>query len=284
MNLPLPSAASCRTRPATPTDTDGLAANWQRRVARAFSRAASGYAEQAVAQAQMAESLGDYFPAQARSIVDVGCGPGSLTPALRRHYPEARLLGVDVTPAMLDEARRRHGANRMAGAGDNHWLCADAARLPLRDGSQDLVVSNLAIQWCLDLPAVLAEFARVTRRGGRTVVNTLAPGTLAEIDLAWSRPTTSSGVLAFSDLATHRQAAALGGWRRIHIRQRQERFYYADLAAVMASIKGVGAQVARDGVRLTRGDIERARARYETLRTRRGLPVSYQCLTLVLEH
>ncbi len=53
--------------------------------------------------------------------------------------------------------------------------------------------------------------------------------------------------------------------------------------AVMASIKGVGAQVARPNARLTRQALTNAQARYESLRTPQGLPVSYHCFTLHLE-
>ncbi len=60
------------------------------------------------------------------------------------------------------------------------------------------------------------------------------------------------------------------------------RFHYPDFAAVMASIKGIGAQPSRPGGRLTRADLARAARRYEALREPEGLPVSYRLLTLEL--
>ena len=53
--------------------------------------------------------------------------------------------------------------------------------------------------------------------------------------------------------------------------------------AVMASIKGVGAQVTRPNAQLTRRELAAAQARFETLREPQGLPVSYHCFTLHLE-
>lgn len=254
--------------------TDARARDWRTRVAHAFSRAAPHYARRATAQHAMGKRLLERLPDHARDVLDLGCGPGDLTAALATHYDAAcTVSGLDLAPGMLAEARRRHpGAIR--------WLCGDAADLPLPSASLDLVVSNLAIQWCPDLDAVLAEIRRVSRPGGRVLINTLAPGTLDEVGRAWERP---AALLEFRDAARHRRAAYAAGFRRVEVTARLERFHYPDLAAVMASIKGVGAQVARSGARLSRADVARAARRFETLRTDAGLPVSYHLLTLDLE-
>ncbi|WP_136247574.1 methyltransferase domain-containing protein [Halomonas borealis] len=248
--------------------------DWHARVAHAFSRAAPRYLERAWAQQAMAERLLARLPAHAQDVLDLGCGPGDLTAELFRRYGAGgRVTGLDLAPGMLDAARQRHGQ-----AID--WRCADAADLPLPNASHDLVVSNLAIQWCPNLDAVLSELTRVLRPGGRALINTLAPGTLAEVGQAWAHP---AALLDFRDAACHRRAAHGVGFRRVEVNERIERFHYPDLSAVMASIKGVGAQVARGGARLSRADVARATHRFEALRTDHGLPVSYHLLTLELE-
>lgn len=77
-------------------------------------------------------------PGTPRTIVDLGCGPGHLTGALRRRWPEAEVLGVDASPAMIDRARRDDP--------DGAYVLAD-----LRDFRPevpvDLVVSNATLQW-----------------------------------------------------------------------------------------------------------------------------------------
>src|SRR6185503_12227478 len=76
-------------------------------------------------------------------IADLGCGPGVSTFELARHLPEARLIGVDIAPRMLNEARRRRRTARLvshlpdASLEQITWLQADAARLPLQPGSID---------------------------------------------------------------------------------------------------------------------------------------------------
>lgn len=257
--------------PARPPSAD-----WQRRVARAFSRAAPRYKCFAAAQHAMGETLWTRLPARADAILDLGCGPGHWSARLADRFGEGgAVTGLDLAPGMLEEARRCHGKRI-------HWLCADAAALPLPDAGLDLVFSNLALQWCPDLEAVLAELHRVLRPGGRALINTLMPGTLAEVSEAWSRPSQPAALLDFRDAACHHRAARLAGFSRIGVGATTQRFHYPDLAAVMASIKGVGAQAAR-GAGLTRADLTRATRRYEALREPAGLPVTYHLLTLELE-
>ncbi|OWV31521.1 malonyl-ACP O-methyltransferase BioC [Halomonas campaniensis] len=248
-------------------------ARWQAQIAHAFSRAAPCYDALATAQRQIGQRLWDSLPHNAYKVLDLGCGTGYWTQQLAERYPHAQITGLDLAPGMLAQARQRYG-------GAVHWQQGDAAALPLSDHSVDLAFSNLALQWCRDIGAVMAELYRVLRPGGQAHITTLLPGTLEEIAFAWQRPeallqppnlASVEWAIGESDLTIARQAATV------------ERFYYANLQAVMASIKGVGAQLPRAHANLTRADIAAAKARYEQLRQPEGLPVSYRCLTLQLE-
>ena len=74
-----------------------------------------------------------------RSVLDLGCGPGAQTEALARALPVARILGVDLLPAMVDEANRRFVE---AGIQDRvQAVVGDMAEPPVAPGSQDLI-------WC----------------------------------------------------------------------------------------------------------------------------------------
>ena len=91
-------------------------------------------------------------------ILDVGAGTGYCTARLAEQFPEAGLFALDIAEGML---RKLHG--RPGLRGKVLRVCGDGESLPLRDSSVDLVFSNLALQWCVDLPAALAEFRRVLR-------------------------------------------------------------------------------------------------------------------------
>lgn len=255
--------------------------DWKHRVAHAFSRAACDYQRLAYAQQIMGERLWPRLPERPAGapwrVLDLGCGPGHWCARLAEHYgPGGSVIGLDLAPGMLRVARQHYGDSI-------RWLCGDAAALPLGEASINLVISNLAIQWCPDLNAVFAELYRILRPGGRALINTLGPGTLEEVRHAWSHPNRPAALLPFQNSASHLAAARLAGFSQMNLSTSQQRFHYPNLAAVMASIKGIGAQTARSGAPLTRADLVRAKHRYENLREPAGLPVTYQLLTLTLE-
>lgn len=85
-----------------------------------------------------------------RELVDLGCGPGNLTGLLLQRWPQAQVLGVDSSPAMLERARARWPALT--------WIEADISRWMPR-GAVDLVFSNAALHWVDDHPHQLRRLA-----------------------------------------------------------------------------------------------------------------------------
>jgi len=102
-------------------------------------------------------------------IADLGCGPGVSTFELARQLPHARLIGLDVAPRMLHEARRRRRTATMA-TGRITWLRADAARLAFKTASLDACTGHSFLYLVADRHAVLAEIRRVLKPGGRLVL------------------------------------------------------------------------------------------------------------------
>jgi arsenite methyltransferase len=98
-------------------------------------------------------------------VVDVGCGAGidSLI-AARMVGPEGRVIGVDMTPVMLEKAQ---AAAEEAGLENVEFREAYAEELPVLDGWADVVSSNGVLNLMPDKPAVLTEMFRVLKPGGR---------------------------------------------------------------------------------------------------------------------
>ncbi len=99
------------------------------------------------------------------TALDVACGPGLLTLDFARHT--AWVTGLDLTPRMLDEARKRA---READVSNVTWTLGDAYSLPFDDDSFSVVVSRFAFHHYQDPSAAFSEMVRVTRPGGKVLV------------------------------------------------------------------------------------------------------------------
>ncbi len=99
------------------------------------------------------------------TVVDLGCGAGlDLMLAARRVGPTGRVIGVDMTDAMLDRAR---AAAAKAGATQVEVRKGLIEALPVESGSVDWVISNCVINLSPEKERVFAEIARVLKPGGR---------------------------------------------------------------------------------------------------------------------
>jgi len=104
--------------------------------------------------------------ASPRTIVDLGCGAGNVTRLLAERWPDARITGVDNSPAMLASAR-----NATAGDSRFEWIEADVGSWTPREGeSPDLVFSNAALHWLDDHQALMAKLLGAVSGGGALAV------------------------------------------------------------------------------------------------------------------
>jgi demethylmenaquinone methyltransferase / 2-methoxy-6-polyprenyl-1,4-benzoquinol methylase len=101
-------------------------------------------------------------------ILDLGCGTGELTRLAARHFPGARVVGLDFTGAMLSVARRRTGP--ATASPRISYGRGTAMRLPFEDATFDLAMSAFLARNLVDLEAALREMRRVLRPGGALLV------------------------------------------------------------------------------------------------------------------
>jgi arsenite methyltransferase len=108
-------------------------------------------------------SLGELRPGE--RVVDVGSGAGMDTLiAAKKVGPDGHVVGVDMTPAMLEKARR---AAKRAGLSNVEFRQGYAEALPVDDGWADVVISNGVLNLMPDKAAALEEMSRVLGRNGR---------------------------------------------------------------------------------------------------------------------
>jgi arsenite methyltransferase len=102
------------------------------------------------------------------TVLDLGSGAGiDALLAAQSVGPSGRVIGVDMTPQMLDRARKNAAA---AGRRNVEFREGRLEALPVDDGSIDAVTSNCVINLVPDKAAVFREVARVLKPGGRMVV------------------------------------------------------------------------------------------------------------------
>ncbi|KAA5605656.1 methyltransferase domain-containing protein [Roseospira marina] len=93
-------------------------------------------------------------------VVDLGCGTGTLTRHARTRWPDAAILGVDASPAMLARARAES-------APDIAWAEADIATwTPPREARPDVLLSNAALHWLGDHDRLFPRLLSLLAPGG----------------------------------------------------------------------------------------------------------------------
>ncbi|KRG61654.1 malonyl-CoA O-methyltransferase [Stenotrophomonas humi] len=250
-------------------------------VRRAFSRAATSYQAAAVLQQEVAkrllESLDYLEEKQPQVVLDIGSGPAYSTAAMKKRWPKAQVIALDLAMPMLVEAKKQAGWWRPFSR-----VCADARALPLADNSVDVIFSNLCLQWVEDLPAVFAGFRRVLKPGGLLVCSTFGPDTLVELREAFAHADDTAHVSNFVQIAQFGDALMMAGFRNPVLDRDLFTLTYDDLPALMRELKAIGATNAMSNRRHTltgRGRFAAARDAYEPLRRTDGkLPSSWEVI------
>ncbi|MFN2311865.1 MAG: class I SAM-dependent methyltransferase [Spirochaetia bacterium] len=107
-------------------------------------------------------------------ILDLACGTGDLTLALAERFPHAEILGVDLNPDMLAEAKRRLKTSSEISTADRtasvRFIEADMSSLPFAENEFTLVTAGYALRNAPNLSQTLAEVRRVLAPGGLLAV------------------------------------------------------------------------------------------------------------------
>lgn len=247
-------------------------------IAAGFSQAATQYDAIAKVQHRIAQHARQYvLPDASSAILDVGCGTGIHTAWFKQKGLSP--VGVDLAEGMIRVARGR--------SLDIPFILADACRLPFNSGFFSQVFSSMALQWCNDINAPLAEINRVLKTGGRATIAVMAAGSFTELDKA----RVAAGLIpATNNMCDHeqwREAARCSGFTVAHEESRPYIDYFAHVLPLMRSIARIGAGTVTDEQPrpvLSKGDIRRLQLAYLQQADESGrLPLTYRVSHLVLE-
>jgi malonyl-CoA O-methyltransferase len=250
---------------------------------RAFNRAATGYDTSAVLQREvctrMLERL-EYIRLQPERILDAGSGTGWGTRRLARHYPDAQAIALDIASGMLQTARGHSGWwQKLFGGARQMQICGDIEALPLAAKSVEMVWSNLAIQWCNDLPATFAELHRVLKVDGLLMFSTFGPDTRNELRRAFDGVDRHNHLNRFTDMHDIGDMLVHSGFAEPVMDMEYLTLTYDDVRGVLQDLKSIGAHNATTGrPRGLMGKNAWARLveNYERLRSNGKLPATFE--------
>lgn len=255
----------------------------KREVRRAFSQAATGYDAAAVLQREvctrMLQRL-DYVKLQPARILDAGSGTGWGTRQLAQRYPAAQIIELDIAIGMLQTARGHSGWwQKLFGGARQMQLCADVEALPLAPNSVEMVWSNLAVQWCNDLPAAFAEMHRVLKPEGLLMFSTFGPDTLKELRQAFRGVDGHNHLNRFADMHDVGDMLINSGFAEPVMDMEMITLTYDDVRSVLQDLKTIGAHNATAGRGqglMGKNAWARLLENYERLRSNGKLPATFE--------
>jgi malonyl-CoA O-methyltransferase len=252
---------------------------------RSFSRAAAGYDATAVLQREvctrMLERL-DYIKMKPARLLDAGSGTGWGGRQLAAQYPDAQIISLDIAIGMLQTAQSRSGWwKKLFRGGRQMAVCGDVEALPLVPNSIEMVWSNLAVQWCNDLPATFVELHRVLKVNGLLMFSTLGPDTLKELRMAFNGVDDHNHLNRFADMHDVGDMLVQAGFSEPVMDMEYMTLTYDDVRGVLQDLRGIGAHNATEGRGqglMGKNAFARLLENYEKLRREGKLPATYEII------
>jgi malonyl-CoA O-methyltransferase len=252
----------------------------KQKIADGFNRAAHTYDEHAILQQEVHRRLLEnltFIKMKPQIILDVGCSTGYGTRMLQKQYRGVDIIGIDLAMNMLKIAHDKKGW-----FSKQHYICADAQAIPLKDASVDLIFSNLTLQWCPDLLMTFYEFFRVLKPGGALFFSSLGPDTLKELRTSWQSVDQYAHVNTFKDM--HDIGDLLINARFVDpIIDRQDlTLTYQDIKTLLKDLKYTGAHTIlgkQQKSLMTKQKLQLMYQAYEQFRNPQGLyPATYEVI------
>ncbi len=167
-------------------------------ISKSFGRVAKQYEKAAIVQKEIGHRLFerlDYLKMTPTRILDLGCGSGRFSRALKKKYPKAKIIALDISMQMLQTAKSKQGWR-------TKWdlVCSDILKLPFANESFDLVFSNQATHWAGNTQILFAELHRIMAVGGCLMFSTLGPDTFKELKTVFKAIDNYAHVNEFLDM------------------------------------------------------------------------------------
>ncbi len=213
--------------------------------------------------------------AEPTSILDVGSGTGWSTVRIKTCFPEARVVGIDAAEGMVEAARRREEGLQI--------VQADAARLPFKKETFDLIFSNLAYQWVSNPAVAFTECYRVLRSNGKLYATIFGYHTFQELfDALMKTREVSKKDICCARLASKEEMSVAfhkAGFPAVRLEGETIRVHFPDMMAIVQWVKDIGANTLMHPMSVGRDWLNRANDYYlNTFHDRWGVYATFEVI------
>ncbi|TVT85407.1 malonyl-ACP O-methyltransferase BioC [Acinetobacter colistiniresistens] len=238
-------------------------------VAQRFAKAGQSYVEHAVVQkqisAQLFEYLKEYCPQNLDSVLEIGCGSGNLTYLCESYFQVEQLFLNDLY-ADVDQ----HFLNLK----HVNWLIGDIEQLALPQGL-DAVISSSALQWMMDLPALLLRIHSVLKPNAYFGFSTFGPDNLTEI-----KQLTGQG-LNYIGLESLKRQLEQQGFEVLFIEQELKQIYFDHPKSVLQHLKATGVTATAKSHRWTKQSLQQFYIDYQQFYDEQGFRLTYHPIYVI---
>jgi malonyl-CoA O-methyltransferase len=243
---------------------------------RTYDRVAGLYDSHAALEQEVGSRLLerlDFHRLPPQCIIDLGSGTGHASAVLKTRFRKAQVIGLDSSPAMLAQLRRRSGLLRPLRA-----VCADFSALPLAERSSQLIFSNLAFHWSHELVTLFAEIRRVLAPGGMLLFSMLGPASLKELWTARASVEEAVNTRGFIDILEVGDALMAAGFQEPVMDAERITLSYPDFDSLDRELEATGTIGFLYGSKGLGEDKAHLAAAYEPFRIDGKYPVSYEII------
>lgn len=207
-------------------------------ICNAFNKNAQDYEQAAIVQREIGDRLFerlDYLKIQPRSVLDLGCGSGYFSKQLKKRYPKALIVGLDLAIEMLSQSKAKQSWLKQ-------WplVNADMTSMPFPTGTFDLVFANQAIHWVNPVNLVMQEINRVMNVDGCFMFSTLGPDTFRELREAWAFADPYAHTNNFMDMHDLGDAMLMEHFLDPVVDMEKLSVHYATLSSLVRALKSQG--------------------------------------------
>lgn len=238
-------------------------------VAQRFAKAGQSYVEHAVIQkqisAQLFEYLKAYCPQSLVSVLEIGCGSGNLTHLFQPYFQIEQLFLND----LYDDVEQH-----FLSVDKINWLIGDIEQLILPQ-SLDAVISSSALQWMIDLPALLQRIHSALKPNAYFCFSTFGPDNLTEI-----KQLTGQG-LNYDDLDTLQQQLKQQGFELLFMHQEHKQRYFDHPKLILQHLKATGVTATAKSHRWTKQSLQQFYLDYEQFHDEQGFRLTYHPIYVI---